>query len=48
MDELVQLAHAGHWLVNAAYVAPVAGFLIWLGITTWRERRERRGEKRRV
>jgi hypothetical protein len=32
-------AHAGHWLVSLAYFAPVAAFLVWLGITTVRERR---------
>jgi len=42
--ELVPIAHAGHWLVNVAYLAPVLGFLVWLGLTTWRDRRaERRG-----
>ena len=34
-----EIAHAGHWLVNVAYVAPVVVFLGWLGVTTWRERR---------
>lgn len=34
------IAHAGHWLVNAAYLAPVVGFLGWLGWVTWKERRE--------
>ena len=44
MIQLVQIAHAGHWLVNIAYLAPVLGFLAWLGLTTYRERREdRRG-----
>ncbi|HYI98539.1 MAG TPA: hypothetical protein VEX36_02515 [Thermoleophilaceae bacterium] len=38
------LAHAGHWLVNAAYFVPVVGFLTWLGWTELRARRERRGE----
>ncbi len=36
------LAHAGHWLVNAAYFAPVVGFLGWLGFSELRSRRERR------
>jgi len=39
------LAHAGHWLVNAAYFAPVVGFLVWLGITELRSRRERGDER---
>ncbi len=33
------IAHASHWLVNLAYLAPVVGFLAWLGIVTYRERR---------
>jgi hypothetical protein len=36
------IAHAGHWLVQVAYFAPVVGFLVWLGITTWRDRRRKR------
>ena len=44
MTEMLPIAHAGHWLVNIAYLAPVLGFLAWLGLTTLRERREdRRG-----
>ena len=33
------IAHAGHWIVNVAYFAPVLGFLVWLGVTQLRERR---------
>lgn len=40
------LAHAGHWLVNVAYFAPVVGFLGWLAWTELRGRRERRAEHR--
>ena len=36
---MIVLAHAGHWLVQAAYFLPVVAFLVWLGITTVRERR---------
>jgi hypothetical protein len=36
----VLIAHAGHWLVSAAYFVPVLGFLIWLGVTQVRDRRE--------
>jgi hypothetical protein len=39
---VILLAHAGHWLVNAAYFAPVVGFLGWLGWTELRTRREKR------
>lgn len=33
------LAHAGHWLVQVAYFLPVVAFLIWLGVSAWRGRR---------
>jgi len=36
---MVELAHAGHWLVNVAYLAPVVVFLGWLGWVTVKERR---------
>jgi len=45
MIELLPIAHAGHWLVNVAYLAPVLGFLAWLGLTTWRERRKGKRER---
>ena len=35
------IAHAGHWITGIAYFLPVVGFLIWLGITQLRERRDR-------
>jgi hypothetical protein len=37
------VAHAGHWIVNAAYFTPVVTFLIWLAVTQFRERRRSRG-----
>ncbi len=37
---MMPIAHAGHWLVSAAYFVPVLGFLIWLGIAQRRDRRE--------
>lgn len=43
----VLIAHASHWLVQVAYVLPVAGLLVWLGWTTLKERRakgDQRGE----
>jgi len=43
--EVLQMAHASHWLVNVAYLAPVLGFLAWLGLTTLKERREERRGK---
>lgn len=39
------LAHAGHWLVNVAYFLPVVAFLVWLGWTELRNRRERRQQR---
>ncbi len=42
MIDPLPLAHASHWLVNVAYLAPVLGFLAWLGLTTLRVRREER------
>jgi hypothetical protein len=36
---MVLIAHAGHWLVSAAYFVPVLGFLIWLGVTQVKDRR---------
>lgn len=41
------IAHASHWLVNLLYMAPVIAFLIWLGVTTVRERRRERGNRRK-
>ena len=35
------VAHASHWIVNIAYFAPVVGFLAWLGVSQFRERRGR-------
>lgn len=39
------IAHSGHWLVDLAYVSPVVGLLIWLGVTTLRERRQAARER---
>jgi hypothetical protein len=36
---VLPIAHAGHWLISAAYFVPVLSFLIWLGIVQLRERR---------
>jgi hypothetical protein len=43
---IVLLAHAGHWLVSAAYFLPVVGFLVWLGFITVRDRWRRRNGDR--
>ena len=42
---ILVLAHAGHWLVQMAYFLPVVAFLAWLGITTWKERRDKRNDE---
>jgi hypothetical protein len=39
---ILPIAHAGHWLVSAAYFVPVVGFLVWLGFVTLRDRRRQR------
>ena len=36
-------AHSGHWLESVVYLIPIVGFALWLGITTFKDRRERRG-----
>jgi hypothetical protein len=39
------IAHAGHWIANLAYAAPVIGLLGWLGVVKVKESRARkRGE----
>ena len=42
------IAHTSHWLVNAAYVMPFVVFLVWLFVTTVRERRQAGKEGRDV
>ena len=37
-------AHAGHWLVSLAYVAPVLVFVVWLAVVTVRDRRADRAK----
>ena len=41
---LVPMAHSGHWLVDVAYVLPFVGLLVWLFVTTIRERRRNERE----
>jgi hypothetical protein len=36
---MLVIAHAGHWIIGIANFVPVLGFLIWLGVTQFRERR---------
>ena len=35
-------AHASHWLESVVYLIPIVGFAVWLAITTFKDRRERR------
>ena len=41
----LQVAHAGHWLVQLTYFLPVVAFLAWLAFTTVKERRRDRKDK---
>jgi hypothetical protein len=38
---MIVLAHAGHWIVSVVYAAPAVGILVWVTITTLRDRRRR-------
>ena len=46
LTAMLTLGHSGHWLVNLLYLAPVVGFIGWLGVVTWRERLEVRASER--
>ena len=37
------LAHSSHWLESVIYLIPIVGFAVWLGVTSLKDRRERRG-----
>ena len=43
MTALLVLAHAGHWLPQLLYVAPVAVLLVAIVVGRVRDRRARRG-----
>jgi hypothetical protein len=36
------MAHAGHWAVSLAYTVPVIGMILWLAVSTMRERKRER------
>jgi uncharacterized membrane protein YtjA (UPF0391 family) len=38
------LAHAGHWLAQAAYLLPLVVLVVMLVVSKLRERRERRDD----
>lgn len=42
---LLVLAHAAHWAIQLLYVAPVVGFLVWLGVSQFRLRRSGRPDE---
>ena len=37
---MIPIAHSAHWLVNVAYLLPFLAFLVWLVLTTVRDRRQ--------
>ena len=39
---MIVLAHAGHWLVNLVYAAPVIALGGWIAVVSWKDRRARR------
>ena len=40
------LAHSGHWAISVLEVSPFFIMLVWLGTTTWRDRRKAAQEER--
>jgi uncharacterized membrane protein (GlpM family) len=36
------IAHAGHWAVSLAYLVPVFALIVWLAVSTLRERKRLR------
>ena len=42
---MVPFAHAADWAAAAVYMAPVVGFMVWLGVTKVRERRRERAHR---
>ncbi len=38
---MILLAHSGHWLVQVAYILPVAAFILWLLANQMLERRRK-------
>lgn len=39
------LAHHGNWIVQAVYFLPVVAFLVWLGVSQIKARREEGAEE---
>lgn len=42
------LAHTGHWLVDALYVAPVVAVVVWISVRSLRDRRREAREPARA
>ena len=40
---MLPIAHAGHWLIDLLYVAPL---LVAVGVLGWQARKDRRGRPR--
>lgn len=39
---MMVIAHAGHWIVNVVYAAPVIALGGWIAVVTWKDRRRQR------
>ena len=44
---MIVFAHAGHWIVSVVYAAPAIGILVWVTITTLRDRRRQAEDPKR-
>lgn len=42
---MLLLAHAGHWIESVLILVPTVAFILWLAITTLRERRRERQQQ---
>ena len=42
---MLVLAHAGHWIESVLILVPTVAFIVWLAVTTVRERRRERQQK---
>lgn len=40
MTQAMVLAHAGHWIFDLIYLAPLLALAVALGVGKWRDRRE--------
>jgi hypothetical protein len=38
---MIVFAHAGHWIVSVIYALPAIAILVWVTITTLRDRRRK-------